>query len=181
MNKLSKIISAPFSRFRRDEDANITVGFVIMFPIMITMFMASFEIGLLMTRQVMLDRAVDVTIRSLRMGEIPGADQDTLRTIICDRASIIPDCSANLLIELRPVSTSPWADLAGSSTTCINRDEDIELPTVNAGAPQEVMLVRVCSVFDPIFPTSTLGIQFNTDEFGGYALVSTSAFVNEPS
>lgn len=177
-----KTITSPFRKLRKDESGNATIEFVFVFPVVMTVFLMAFEVGLLMTRQVMLDRAVDITVRELRMGHIPGVTQDSLREIICNQALIIPNCTSSLLIELRPVSTDPWPDLAMASTTCIDRNEEIEpAVTVNPGAPQQVMLVRVCSVFDPFFPTTRLGMQLHRDEIGGYALVSTSAFVNEPS
>ena len=87
----------------------------------------------------------------------------------------------NLLIELRPVSTTTWTPLA-EQTTCKNRDEVINpAVTLNPGIAHEMVLVRVCAVFDPIFPTTRLGISLEIDELGGYALVASSAFVNEPS
>jgi len=42
-------------------------------------------------------------------------------------------------------------------------------------------LIRVCAVFKPVFPSTKLGIRLARDELGGYALVASSAYVNEPT
>ena len=55
------------SRFARREDANATVEFVIVFPIVIMLFIAAFETSMLLTRQVMLERALDQSVRHLRL------------------------------------------------------------------------------------------------------------------
>jgi hypothetical protein len=45
-----------------------------------------------------------------------------------------------------------------------------------------MMLIRACTVFDPIFPGTGIGQQLPRDASGeGYLIVSRSAFVNEPS
>lgn len=167
--------------FRRGEDGNATIQFAIMFPIFLTIFLSSFEIGILMIRQMTLERSVDKTIRELRLGQIGSPTQEKLRTIICSRASLIPDCTNSLLIELRPVSTVTWTPLA-SETTCRNRSIPINPPDdyVEAGDSSELVLIRVCAVFDPIFPTTKLGMSLKRDDLGGYAIVASSAFVNEP-
>ncbi|MEZ5796378.1 MAG: hypothetical protein R3D63_02055 [Paracoccaceae bacterium] len=42
------------------------------------------------------------------------------------------------------------------------------------------MIVRVCAVQDPFFPTTGLGLQLKADAEGGYQLIAASVFVNEP-
>jgi len=179
--RLAKYFGSNIRSLRKREDGNATIEFAIMFPIMMTMFLSSVEIGILTIRQVMLERSVDMTVRDLRLGHFINPTQDALRTLICQRAAVIPGCMDSLLIELRPVSTTTWTPLA-QETTCKNRDEEINpVVTLNPGIAHEMVLVRVCAVFEPIFPTTSLGISLKRDELGGYALVTSSAFVNEPS
>ena len=67
---------------------------------------------------------------------------------------------------------------------CIDIDSDIDPiddTTFIGGDNNELMLVRVCALFQPMFPTTTLGMQMPTDGNGNYALVVSSAFVNEPT
>ncbi len=49
------------------------------------------------------------------------------------------------------------------------------------GQQNDVMLVRVCVIQDAIFPTSGIGLGLSVDSLGGYALISRSAFVVEPT
>lgn len=169
--------------FKREE-GNATIEFAFFFPLMVTLLLSSIEIGILTIRQVMLEHAVDLTVRDLRLGNLINPTQDDLRDLICERSSVISsaNCSQSLLIELRPVSTVTWTPLA-SDTTCKERtigslDPVIEL---RPGLSHEMVLIRVCAVFEPIFPSTKLGVKMSKDELGGYALVSSSAFVNEPS
>jgi hypothetical protein len=48
------------------------------------------------------------------------------------------------------------------------------------GGENELVLIRVCAVFDPIFPTTGLGLDLPLDPSGGYQLLAMSTFVNEP-
>lgn len=167
-------------RFWRGEDANSTVEFVIIFPIFMVIFIATFEIGMLMVRQVMLDRATDISVRALRLGSWATPTQDQMKLNICNIASILPECMSNLMIELRPVPTSTWTPLA-SNATCVDKTAVIQpVTTFDGGQQNELMLVRVCALMKPFFPSSTLGQLLPQAGTEYYALVSTSAFVNEP-
>lgn len=179
-----KFIKPAVQRFRSGwtrENGNATIEFAIIFPLLVTLLLSTVEIGILTIRQVMLDRAVDITVRDLRLGKIDNPTQEKLRNLICSRSSVVPDCSNRLLIELRPVSTVTWTPLS-SDTTCKNRNGSINpVVTLNPGASHEMVLIRVCAVFTPIFPSTKLGISLSRDALGGYALVSSSAYVNEPT
>lgn len=163
------------------ENGNATIEFAFFFPLLVTLLLSTVEIGILTIRQVMLEQAVDLTVRDLRLGKLIEPTQDDLRDLICQRSSVVPKCRDSLLIELRPVSTTTWSPL-GSDTICKNRDEELSpLVELTPGKSHDMMLIRVCAVFKPIFPTTSLGIYMAKDELGGYALVSSSAFVNEPT
>lgn len=160
------------------------VELAIIFPIFMGLFVASFELGLYMTRQVMLERSVDLTVRSLRLGAIENPDLETLRTSICDAtAGVLPDCRNSVLINIVEVPLQGWTP-PNMSAECIERDPDGELKPVsnfllNPGQPNDMMLIRVCSLQKPVFATTWLGLGMQShDDF--YALTSASAFVVEP-
>ncbi|MFN4159352.1 MAG: TadE/TadG family type IV pilus assembly protein [Gemmobacter sp.] len=168
------------ARFGRREDGGAMVELVIVMPVMMMVFMAAFESGMYMTRQIMLDRAVDLTVRELRLGRLNAPTHDTLKDEICNRAPFLRECDATIRIELRPVVTTNW-NLPAGATTCFDRDEPINpslLP--NPGVENELMLVRVCVIQDAIFPGANIGAAIVRDTQGGYALVSVASFVNEP-
>jgi hypothetical protein len=62
-------LSSMIRRFRRREDGTVTVEFVILVPLIFAIFIATLEIGMMMSRWSGLDRAADMVIRSLRLGQ----------------------------------------------------------------------------------------------------------------
>ena len=57
-----------FGRFGRDDKGTAAVEFAMTVPLLLTIFMASFESGFLMVRSIMLEQSVDMTMRELRLG-----------------------------------------------------------------------------------------------------------------
>lgn len=177
---LKQTLFRPFSQFSRQERGAATVEFVLWFPLFVSLLLASVESGIVMVRHVMLERGLDLTVRALRLGLWTDPDHDDLKAAICDAAGILPDCATALTIELVPVSTATWQMPAGP-VPCIDRSEAIQPVTqLVPGAGNELMLIRVCAKFTPLFPTTGVGLGLPKDGAGQYALVSASAFVNEP-
>jgi len=167
-------------RIWRDQKGVASLEFVLMVPLVLTIFMSAFEAGLLMTRYIMLERSLDMTMRSLRLGQYPNPTPALIKQEICNRSVVLGNCDANIRIELQPVSTATWA-FPTTQTGCVNRETGIEpATTFNPGAPHQIMLVRVCIAQDTMFPTTGLGLGLPKDSGGAYGLVATSAFVNEP-
>lgn len=173
-------LRARLTRAARDEDGTATIPFIIFLPFFLLLVMSALEMGTLMLRHVMLERALDMSVRDLRLGNIANPNHTDFKRLVCNRAGVIPDCTNVLLIELRPVSTVTWEPLA-SGPICVDRAEPIKpVTTFSPGAGDDMMLIRACAKFDPIFPTSGLGFQLPKDNTGAYALVAATAFVNEP-
>lgn len=173
-----------FSSFGKNQDGSSTVEFVIIFPAFMFIFFTGFESGYYMLRGVMLERGVDVAVRQVRIadGNVPPLAE--LKTDICNVALMLPDCENSLQVEIRPVSPEPGgiADL-GTNIDCIDKSvdpEDAILSTYDTGSGNQMMLVRVCALAEPMFPTTYLGAGLKLASSGNYALVSTAAFVNEP-
>jgi Flp pilus assembly protein TadG len=173
-----------FRRLIRDfrkEDGTASIEFVFIVPMLMTIFMASCESGYFMVRHVMLERAVDMTMRELRLGMLGNVTHNQLRTIMCSRTVVIHNCATNLKIELVPISSTTFA-MPVVPETCVDRVSNIDPPTgFNQGVGSELMLVRVCARQDAMFPSTGVGLGLDKDPLGGYALVARSAFVNEPS
>ncbi len=168
------------AKVAREEDGTATIPFLLFLPFFMMLVISSLEMGILMLRHVMLERSLDLSVRDLRLGLFTG-DYDDFKKDVCDRAGIIPDCINTLVIELRPVSTTTWEPLA-SGPICVDRANPL-VPLGNpfeTGAGDELMLIRACAKFDPIVPMTGLGFHLPKDNTGAYALVSTTAFVNEP-
>ena len=166
----------------RAENGSSTIEFVILFPFFILIFTSAFEASILTTRQVMLDRGVDLAVRELRLGIGDTPTHDQLKAKICNYAGLIPNCDNSLHIELEKVSTDDFAMRTGQ-VQCVDRDQDIvPAQSFTPGTKNDLMLVTVCAVFRPLNPTSGLGLKLPKVNGGSYyGLVSMSAFVNEPS
>lgn len=165
--------------FRR-EDGGASVEFVLVLPLLLTTMLMAFEGGLMLARQAMLDRALDIATRDLRLGSWQNPTHDHLKDRICDNTVILRDCRANLLLELQPINTANWA-MPSDPVACVDRDEDIQPVTAFVpGAGNQLILVRACYVVDPVFPTTRLGLQLPLDASGGFQMRSFSSFVNEP-
>jgi hypothetical protein len=168
-------------RFRRSERGTASLEFAISVPILMLIFAGSFESGLLMLRSIMLDQAVDRTMRELRLGHYTSPTAALLRQEICDRSVILKDCEDNITIEMVRISTSTWA-MPTTDIQCVNREEEVvPVTALQIGQQNDVMMVRICVIQDAIFPNMAIGRQLETDSGGGYALVTTTAFVTEPS
>lgn len=165
----------------RREDGTATMEFTLMVPAFMMIFMASFESGLLMVRHTMLERAVDMTMRELRLGHFVNPDHAKLKADICAHTLIIANCNEVLKLSLEPIDTATWV-LPDSTPTCVDRAAAIQPVTeVNPGGAEEIMLVRACVIVDALFPTTGIGLDLAVDALGGYGIYTESAFVNEPA
>lgn len=174
-------IARAVTQWFRREDGTAAMEFVLVIPVIIAIFMASFESGLLMTREILLEQSVDMTMRELRLGHLGTVTNATLKQQICSRTIIFPNCEANIKIELSRISTTTWA-VPAMPAQCINSDDPVEpVVTMNAGQDNDLMLIRVCVSLPAIFPGMGLALSMPMDSRGDYGLVARSAFVVEPS
>lgn len=182
VSKLSpKAMGQALRRFRRDEDGGLTVEFAIVFPALIFLTLSSFELGMVMLRNAMLDRGVDKAVRAVKIDTSNTIDAAVLRQSICDNAGIIPDCMNQLRVEMQMVDLRDWKDLP-ATFSCNDRSLTTQpLSKFTPGGANDVMILRVCALFDPIFPT-TAPFLFRPPEHNGgaYALTASNAFVMEP-
>jgi Flp pilus assembly protein TadG len=164
----------------KSEDGTAALDFVIVIPVIMAIFMASIESGMLMTRFILLEQSVDMVMRNLRLGQYPSPTVQTLKDEICKRTIMMEGCESNITIDLQPVSTTTWA-FPSRNAGCVDRGASISpATTFNPGSAHEIMMVRVCVTQDAVFPTSGIGLNLPKDAQGGYGLVAISAFVNEP-
>jgi len=167
--------------FRRDEDAVVAVEFALLFPFIFFLFIWAVELGILMTKSVMLEFAVDVAMRDLRLGRVEDPDPEKLRDAICARARILRNCHDTIMLDMQPIDTDVWA-LPARNVECRNRDAILQpAVTFTPGQQNEIMLVRACVIVEPLFPGTGIGAMLPKDQGGGFGMVAFSAFVNEPT
>ena len=174
------MIRTALTRFLGEEKGTATIELVLTFPVIMTIFASAFEIGLANVRHVMLERATDIVVRDLRLNTGAPPSYAEVKRLICTNAAILPDCANSLKLELRQVSTASW-NWPPNDADCTDRAAPINpVRSWENGQQNELMMVRACAVFDPMFPAFGLGAMMPKDETGGYRLVSISGFVNEP-
>lgn len=171
-------------RFRKDEDGQMMIEFVLLVPLIFTIFLTSVELGIYSMRQMWLDRGLDMTVRIVRLGTGTTPDHDDLKDMICARAGFIPDCANSLKLEMRPVDPRNFVALS-LTPDCFDKSQPVlpeDAPTYITGQEHDLMVLRACVKFDPIFPTTGLGFDLVQDGDGaGQAMMTAmSAFVQEP-
>jgi TadE-like protein len=168
-------------RFTRRQDGSVTVEFAIVFPVFITIFLSVFEGGLLMSKLVMLDRGLDITVRAIRLA--PGdtdVTADAIKTMVCENSLILQDCEDVIQIEMVVISADTWT-MPDESADCIDRTSEVEpVVSFSNGDENDIMFIRACVVVDPMFPTSGLGLALTKDDSGGVRILASSAFAIEP-
>ncbi|MBY6202214.1 pilus assembly protein [Maritalea mobilis] len=167
--------------FFRDETATATMEFVIIFPVIMMVFVASFETSMIMTRQVMMERTLDQAVRVLRLAKGLTVTSDEIRDTICDNTSFLPDCHELLTIDLQPIDTDTYA-MPGDNDLCVHRHDASVTPgnEFTVGADHGIMLIRTCMIVDRILPFSGYGLNLTRDDSGGLHMIAASVFVNEP-
>lgn len=171
-------------KLRNNEDGSATIEFVLLFPMIMFLFLTGFEAGYYMLRNVMLERAVDIAVRDVRLsnGQVPGFA--ALKKRICDEAAILPNCMRNLQVEMRPVriQAGAVASVQGPAR-CVDVNSTanpLDGTLYETGQENQLMVVRVCALSQPMFPSTQLGLGMRANGNGDYALVATTAFVTEP-
>jgi len=162
--------------FRTDENGSSSLEFVLVASVFLTGFFWVFETGLILTKKIMLERAVDMTVRELRLFSSPAFTHDYIKNKICDRALLLDDCSNNLLLELEVL------DLAAgfsSPISCVDKENDVTpVTTWQPGQRNEIIYMRACIV---IYPKLTQAFaMFKDTATSGFNLYADTAFVNEP-
>lgn len=155
-----------------------------LFPLIIAVFMMGFESGYYMVRNVMLERAVDIAIRDVRLGNGKVPNFADLKVNICNNAGLLPDCVNSIQIEMQEIAIAPGGTAPmQSDAKCVDRqstEDSLTGTTYDVGQINSMMIVRVCTLQQPLFPTTSIGAGLGVDSEGNYAMVATTAFVTEP-
>lgn len=170
----------PFSRFLRDERGSPTVEFVIVFPLLFLVFYSTFEAAMLTLRTSMLERALDLTVRELRLSTATQVSPDDIKRSVCSRAYATPDCLNALNLELYRVNTSNF-NLPNTAVGCVNRGTGFTpVQKWTPGAGNELMLIRACAKVPTWFPLTGLGLALTKDSNNDYQIQAVAGLVNEP-
>ena len=180
---MTRRLARALRRLRRSRSGGATVEFVIVFPLFIAIFLSSFEASMMLIRQLMLERALDVTMRDVRLSTGATFPAAILRRSVCGEARILPDCDVSLTIEITPVDQATYAMPSTRAACAGTAGSAVPASDLSGRASGELMLVRACYAVAPLFPTSLLGLELargDGADDGRYQIVTASAFVQEP-
>lgn len=179
MSRIARILGGA-RRWWRSETGTATVEFAIIFPFYVTLFMTTVELGMITFRNSMLERGLDMAVRDVRLGTGTNPTHDDIKAAVCYYSGVLPHCLDNLRLEM--IVVDPRNYVAPSNTAdCIDHSEvSNPLREFTNGGANQMMLLRACYVFSPIFPTSGLGFSLEKDGAGNAAMIASSAFVQEP-
>ena len=167
-------------RFRREEDGNATLEFAILIPAFLMILMSTVELGLINIRQSQLERALDITVRSIRLSTGAVPQHDAIRDQVCEVSGFIDNCSTSLRLEMVQLDPFAWAGV-DPEPDCISKVEDVQpVRNFTGGQSNELMLIRACMKFRPMFSDWGLGGDLGKDSDGRVSLFASSAFVQEP-
>ena len=184
------MISSPFQRLARHlrllwlrEAGTATIEFALVIPVALLIFMASMESGLYMVRQTMMERGLDMSLRDFRLGRMASMNYDQIRDSICDRIPLINNCRSELKVWMQPLDTETWNfDL--DDVYCGDRNDPLRQPLTgqtDTGTSHQLMLIRVCMLQNPIFPSTGFSLRLRADSAtGDYELSTSTVVVNEP-
>ena len=165
----------------RKEDGSASVEFVIVFPVFLALMIMSLELSIITLRQTMLERGLDIAVRDIRLGTGGEADHDVIKETICDNALILNDCSSSLKLEMVPTDIRQLALLDDNVDCSDKAAESNPVKEFTAGQQNELMLLRACLKYDPLFPNWQLGRVLERDDSGQLSIISMTAFVQEPA
>jgi len=168
-------------RFGRDEDGHMLVEFALAVPLIFTLFMTSVEMGIYALRQNFLDRGLDMAVRDIRLNTGANYTHTDIKNMICGYSGFLPDCSSALKLEMNPINPRSFSGFAGTADCA-----DLSQPVTPSrsfvhGSEHQLMLMRACYMFKPVFKSTGLGYAFTKDGSGRVKMVSLTGFVQEPS
>ncbi|MFC3616042.1 TadE/TadG family type IV pilus assembly protein [Lutimaribacter marinistellae] len=176
---ISRLVSI-WRRFRKQEDGNATIEFVIIFPALLVLMLSGIELAFVSLHHAMLERAVDMTVRDIRLGTGKAHTHTDIKQVVCERAGFIDDCGSNLKLEM--IRLDPYGIVSiPAQPDCTDKSDEVKpVRSFVNGQSNELMVLRACAKIDPVFPTSGLGKKLGDNTDGQYALTATTVFVQEP-
>ena len=168
-------------RFRDDSrGATLALEFMIIAPALALFIMLSFETGMIMLRQVLLDRGLDQAVREVRLSTATPMTYAQIKERVCIDAGFIDDCEADLSIQMVRFDPHEGFD-APNPSSCSDLIEPINpVENYETGTENELMFVRACVLLNTDFTWSLIGTRL-LNSMDNHSLVATSMYVTEPT
>ncbi len=181
---MKHLLSKWTRRFRKEESGNASVEFIIIVPVFISLVTMSIELGFVTIRHTMLERGLDIAVRQIRLGTGEPSSYDEIKIVICDNAPILSNCETELRLEMQPVDLRAYSTL-DAEPKCIENSEPVEPAVLDEefvfGGVNDLMVLRACYRYEPLFPEEMMGRALQKDQDNKVQIVTTTAFVQEPT
>lgn len=177
------MMRAVLSRLRRglrNEEGSAAVEFVLVFPVIATMIVLTLEMGFITLRQTMLERGLDMAVREVRLGTGTAPEHDQIKDLICGNALILSDCETNLFLEMVPSDPRAFAGMHDVTSCTDTPVPSRPVRSFTPGQQNQLVMLRACVLYDPLFPEALLPRVLTADAFGKSAIIAVTAFVQEP-
>jgi hypothetical protein len=178
--------------FLSDDRGTATIEFVLLVPMVLTIFFASFESSFYMIRSVMLERSVDIVVREIRLGTLDNVNHKLLKQRFCETSALVfsvDACVAKMRVWMQPINTATFSMVTPQrhcmdKSANVNPDDPPPTGEFAYGSDNDIMLLQICLLEEPLFPTTIVGAALvgangNGDD-ENYGIVVNSVFVNEP-
>lgn len=193
---MKHVVLNALRRFCDSEDGSGIVPVALWAPFMIGIAVTTVDLGAYTMRLVSLERALDQTIREVKLDTSKVWTHAALKEDICERTSVMGNCTELLTLEMISVDMRDYvspdrqASCSDTSKLLTSKDgngneiplEDRLTPARNFenGVAHQTMILRACYKYKPATPGSLLARANLSDENGFTAVVSTGVFVHEP-
>lgn len=166
---------------RRDDGSAILLEFVIFVPLLFSTFLMAVEMGIYSMHKMFLDRGLDMTVRHIRLNTNTPMTHILLKDMICAKAGFLDDCDGSLRLEMTPINPRSFTGF-DAEPDCIDMSEPVTpVRGLKLGKEHDIMILRACVKFRPVFPTTGLGYTMDTDGSGRARMTALAAFVQEPN
>ena len=144
--------------FGISEQGVASVEFVIVIHFFLGVFLSSYEVAIMNIRAVMMERAVDLAVREIRLAGGAQIEHDDVRASVCSQAILIAECTNVTKIELTRVDRDTWTTNLEDEADCQDRLDEIKPPkNFQNGAQNDLMLIRACATVESIFTNFGVG------------------------
>lgn len=167
-------------RFCAEEDGNAVAAYALWVPAFVAIIVSTIELGTVTVRSVQLERALDQAVREVKIG-VTAPSHDALKATICGKTTVLPGCMETLHLEMIPLDMRNYVEPPQSADCVDVSQEATPQRSFRHGTGGQLMFLRACYKFKPLTPAGTLNASLAKDAEGYTAIVSTSAFVFEPS
>ncbi len=175
-------------KFRDCEDGSVsTIEFLFWFPFFVYVAWSGIDLGLMSFNHANLERALDETIREVRLNRLPEGEteweHDTLKDMVCSRTFFVKDCASELALEMKSIDPRVGNQL-NPEPNCVDKPETIRDPAsidFDQGTSNELMIIRACLEVRPVWGFTMIGDMVQRNGANGqWELQSTTVFVHEP-